>query len=65
MLRLGSRKLCSLAAEERADIIRYLANSLVNHQQEIMAANQQDLVNARATGVTGPLYDRYNYICGC
>jgi len=56
--RLGSRKLCSLAAEERADIIRYLANSLVNHQQEIMAANQQDLVNARATGVTGPLYDR-------
>lgn len=56
--RLGSRKLCSLAPEERADIIRYLANSLVNHQQEIMAANQQDLVNARATGVTGPLYDR-------
>lgn len=56
--RLGSRKLCSLAPEERADIIRYLANSLFNHQQEIMAANQQDLVNARATGVTGPLYDR-------
>merc|ERR1719414_2786976 len=56
--RKGSRKLASLGAEERADIIRYLANSLINHEAEIMAANNQDLANARAMGVTGPLYDR-------
>jgi len=56
--RLGSRKLCSLAPEERADIIRYLATSLMNHETDIMAANQQDLNNAKNMGVTGPLYDR-------
>jgi len=56
--RKGSRKLASLGAEERADIIRSLANSLINHEAEIMAANNQDLANARAMGVTGPMYDR-------
>jgi len=56
--RTGSRKLCSLAPEERADIIRYLANSLVQHEADIMNANQQDMYNARAMGVTGPMYDR-------
>jgi len=56
--RTGSRKLCSLAVEERADIIRFLATSLMNQKHDIMAANQQDLLNAQATGITGPMYDR-------
>jgi delta-1-pyrroline-5-carboxylate synthetase len=56
--RLGSRKLCVLAAEERAEIIRYLAASLSNHEVDIMAANQQDLMNAKNNGVTGPMFDR-------
>ena len=41
LFRQGSRKLCSLAPEERADIIRHLANSLLNNRSDIMAANHQ------------------------
>ena len=56
--RAGSRRLCSLAPEERADIIRHLASNLLSSEAEIMEANQRDLAAAKARGVTGPLYDR-------
>ncbi|XP_023338909.1 delta-1-pyrroline-5-carboxylate synthase isoform X4 [Eurytemora carolleeae] len=56
--RKGSRRLSSLAPEERAEAIRHLSNSLLTHQAEIMEANNQDLANARAHGVTGPMFDR-------
>ena len=56
--RAGSRRLCSLAPEERADIIRHLAASLLSSEAEIMEANHRDLAAAKARGVTGPLYDR-------
>ena len=30
----------------------------MNQKHDIMAANQQDLLNAQAIGITGPMYDR-------
>jgi len=56
--RTGSRKLSSLAPEDRADIIRHLANSLLSNETDIMEANKKDLDAARARGVTGPMFDR-------
>merc|ERR1711970_1408706 len=56
--RSGSRKLNSLAPEDRAEIIRYLASSLLNYEVEIMEANEKDLDAARARGITGPMFDR-------
>merc|ERR1711970_1440233 len=48
--RSGSRKLSSLAPEDRAEIIRHLATSLLS--------NEKDLTAAKARGVTGPMFDR-------
>merc|ERR1719154_516019 len=56
--RSGSRKLSSLAPEDRADVIRHLANSLLSNETDIMEANKKDLAAARARGVTGPMFDR-------
>jgi len=56
--RTGSRKLASLDPEERAEIIRHLANSLLSNEKEIMDANERDLEAARAKGITGPMFDR-------
>jgi len=56
--RNGSRRLAALNPQERADIIRYLARSLLTHEDDIMEANYKDLEAASARGVTGPLFDR-------
>ena len=48
--RSGSRRLCGLEAEARADIIRHLASSLLSSHAEIMEANDRDLRGARARG---------------
>eukprot|EP00092_Neocalanus_flemingeri_P019988 GFUD01021648.1.p1 GENE.GFUD01021648.1~~GFUD01021648.1.p1 ORF type:complete len:841 (+),score=219.23 GFUD01021648.1:228-2750(+) len=56
--RSGSRKLSSLAPEDRAEIIRHLATSLLSNEFEIMEANKKDLDAAKARGVTGPMFDR-------
>ena len=48
--RSGSRRLCGLEAEARADIIRHLASSLLSSNAEIMEANDRDLRGARARG---------------
>merc|ERR1719370_725562 len=56
--RAGSRRLCSLSPEDRAEIIRHLATSLLSNEKEIMEANEKDLTAAKARGVTGPMFDR-------
>jgi len=56
--RSGSRRLATLAPEDRANIIRHLAKSLLTHESDIMEANNRDLEVARAKGVSGPLFDR-------
>ena len=48
--REGCRALQHLKAEERADIINNIANGLIEHQNEIIAANQKDLLVARNSG---------------
>jgi gamma-glutamyl phosphate reductase len=42
--------LAQLEASKRADIINNLANSLVDNQAEILAANKKDLNEARSAG---------------
>ena len=56
--RSGSRKLAALLPEDRAEIIRHLANSLLSNEMDIMEANKKDLDAAKARGVTGPMFDR-------
>jgi delta-1-pyrroline-5-carboxylate synthetase len=56
--RQGSRKMVSLLPEQRADIIRHLASSLLTNEKEILAANALDLEEAQARGLSGPMYDR-------
>jgi len=56
--RQGSRRMVSLLPEQRADIIRHLAGSLLTNEREILAANEKDLDAAQARGLTGPMYDR-------
>ena len=57
--RSGSRKLQALTAEDRADVMRHLADSLLSHQDVIMEANMLDLEAARQAGITGPMYSRW------
>ena len=56
--RQGSRRMVSLLPEQRADIIRHLASSLLTNEREILAANALDLEEAQARGLSGPMYDR-------
>merc|ERR1719273_68020 len=56
--RQGSRRMVSLLPEQRADIIRHLAGSLLTNELEILMANEKDLDAAQARGLTGPMYDR-------
>lgn len=56
--REGGRILQSLSAEERATIIHTLADSLIDNQHEIFAANKKDLDAARNGGLAAPLISR-------
>ena len=56
--RQGSRRMVSLLPEQRADIIRHLASSLLTNERQILAANALDLEEAQARGLSGPMYDR-------
>ena len=49
----GSRALQALNAEQRADIINTLANSLIENQADILEANKKDLEIARNDGQYG------------
>lgn len=56
--RQGSRRMATLLPEQRADVIRHLAGSLLTKEGDILAANTKDLEAAQARGLTGPMYDR-------
>lgn len=56
--RQGSRRMASLRPEQRADVIRHLAGSLLTNNKEILDANIKDLEVAQAKGLSGPMYDR-------
>lgn len=49
-VRRGSRDLLALLPEQRADVIRCLAASLIDKQDAILSANKQDLTDARQSG---------------
>lgn len=57
-VRQGSRALLNLFPEQRADVIRRLATSLIDNQEEILAANKEDLIEARVAGLSAPLMSR-------
>jgi gamma-glutamyl phosphate reductase len=48
--RQGGRHLQELKPEQRADIIIHLAEALLNHQEEILKANQLDVSAAIEQG---------------
>lgn len=56
LARQGGRRLQSLKPEQRAAIIVELANSLLEHSDEILRANQQDVSAAREQGRTNIVY---------
>lgn len=53
-----SRKLQLIGPGGRAEIISYLADLLLEREEEILAANQADLDAAAANNMTGPLLNR-------
>lgn len=54
----GSRQLQRLSAGERSACIHKLADLLVSRQDDIMAANAQDLRTASRSGLAAPLLSR-------
>lgn len=56
--RQGSRRLCSLTPEDRAEIIAQIADNLLKKEAEILKANKMDLEAAQRDGITGALYSR-------
>merc|ERR1719403_268823 len=56
--RMGSRKLQSLSPAERAEAINFIADALVDRQEELLRVNKKDLAKAEMDGVTGPMFAR-------
>ncbi|KAL3865121.1 hypothetical protein ACJMK2_006750 [Sinanodonta woodiana] len=56
--REGCRALQALSSEQRAEIIRRLADLLIEKQQDILNANQRDVAIALTEGISGPLLAR-------
>jgi len=56
--RSGSRKLQSLSAAERAEVIRFIADALVARQDDLLKVNKLDLDRAAKAGIKGPMYSR-------
>ena len=50
LAREGGLALQALTPDQRADIINNLANSLIENQSDILAANKKDLEEARNAG---------------
>ncbi len=48
----------SLDPEERSQIIMTIADNLIKRKPEILIANEADLREARACGISGSLYAR-------
>lgn len=56
--REGSRALQSVSAQDRADIIYKLANSLIDQKDEILNANKKDVMEAEMSGLSAPMVSR-------
>jgi len=56
--RSGSRRLQQLSPTERAEAINFIAEALVDRQEELLRVNAMDLAKATADGVTGPMFAR-------
>lgn len=56
--REGSRALQSISAQDRADIIYKLANSLIDRKDEILSANKKDVSEAEMSGLSAPMVSR-------
>lgn len=63
--RQSGRTLAQLTNAERADIVRHLAQKLVDRQQDILNANAADLVEAERNGAPGKAeLLHYQYLTG-
>ncbi len=56
--REAARELAKAGATRKNQALHYMADHLVAHAPEIMAANQKDLDAAKAAGISGALLDR-------
>ncbi|KAL9657725.1 hypothetical protein ABK040_005076 [Willaertia magna] len=56
--RAASRQLALLTTEKRSEILRTLAQELLNRKGEIINENEKDLIKAKEMNVEGPLIKR-------
>ena len=56
--RFASKKLATLTSEQKSDALQRLSKWLVEHQDSLMEANQQDVALARQGGLSEALLDR-------
>lgn len=56
--RIASRELAKTSSQQRCDALNRMADALVEHAPEILAANEADMDAAREKGTPGPLLDR-------
>src|SRR3990170_2936865 len=56
--RLAARRLATLGTDVKNRALLAMAGALVDHQDEILRANQHDMQAAREAGVTGYILDR-------
>lgn len=56
--RSASHEVAALTAQQKQTILMAIADKLVTHQATILAANQQDLANSDALGISDAMKDR-------
>lgn len=54
----ASRKLAQTSAQEKNQALKIMSEMIVEHQQDILSANQQDLAAAESNGIKGTMLDR-------
>lgn len=54
----ASRKLAQASAQEKNQALKIMSEMIVEHQQDILSANQQDLAAAESNGIKGTMLDR-------
>lgn len=64
LARIGSRKLQTISAAERAAAVNVLADLLTNKQQRLLEANATDLAEATKAGLAKPLLSRLSLSSG-
>lgn len=64
LARIGSRKLQTVSAAERACAVNALADLLTSKQQRILEANATDLAEATKAGLATPLLSRLSLSAG-